>query len=217
MQQHPDQLDPSEIEQANMVFPALAAVELGLGVLALAIAWFLNYQGPSQAWERLVTPEQFGRDLIWGMLATLPMFSAAWALERSRLRPLRHLRFIVHQLVAEVFYTCSTWQVALISLLAGVGEELLFRGVMFDAVRGEGGITGAMLVAFLVSCLLFGFAHAITRAYLWVATAIGAYFAILLMLSDSLLVPMIAHAFYDFVMLEFFLWRLVRTNGCSRL
>ena len=65
MQQHPDQLDPSEIEQANMVFPALAAVELGLGVLALAIAWFLNYQGPSQAWERLVTPEQFGRDLIW--------------------------------------------------------------------------------------------------------------------------------------------------------
>ena len=134
-------------------------------------------------------------------------------MERSRLRSLRHLRLVVRRLVAGTFTEFSTWQVALISLTAGVSEELLFRGILFDALRDKADMSVVTWAALLASSLLFGLAHAITRAYLVLAMLIGIYLAVVLICTDSLLAPMVTHALYDFVLLEYFLWRLAQQKG----
>ena len=198
------------------MFPTVAVVELGLGGLAWTVAWMVAYEGPADVVDRLTRPELLSRDLIWGIAATLPMFAMAWLVERSRWRPLRYLRLVVHKLVVSAFSDCSTWQIALVSMLAGFGEELFFRGIMLDALRGNGGMTWIVAVALLVSSLLFGLAHAMTRAYLVLATLIGLYLGGLLLLSESLLVPMMTHAVYDFVLLEYFLGRRDRNPTRER-
>ena len=201
------------MEKEHQIFRAILVVEVGLGGLALAIAWLIGYGETTEISVRLTTPQLFGQDLLWGTVATLPMFAMAWLVERSRLRSLRHLRLVVRKLVAGTFSAFSTWQVALVSLAAGVSEEMFFRGILLDALRDKAGMSITAWAALLASSLLFGLAHAITRAYLLLAMLIGIYLAVVLICTDSLLTPMVTHALYDFVLLEYFLWRHSQQTG----
>ena len=215
MERHLQPSGQQPAEKRNQIFRAILVVELGLGGLALAIAWAIGYGETTEIRVRLTTPQLFGQDVLWGTVATLPMFAMAWLVERSRLRSLRHLRLVVRNLIAGAFSEFSTWQVALVSLAAGVSEEMFFRGVLFDALRDQAGMSIVAWAALLGSSLLFGLAHAITRAYLVLATLIGIYLAIVLICTDSLLAPMVTHALYDFVLLEYFLWRLNQQKGAD--
>ena len=47
--------------------------------------------------------------------------------------------------------------------------------------------------------LIFGVLHTVTRAYAVLATLMGLYLGGLLLVTDSLLVPMLVHAVYDAV------------------
>ena len=209
----PSGQQPSEKEP--QIFRAILFVEFGLGGLALAIAWLIGYGETTEISVRLTTPQLFGQDLLWGTVATLPMFAMAWLVERSRLRSLRHLRLVVRKLVAGTFSDFSTWQVALVSLAAGVSEEMFFRGILFDVLRDKAGMSIVAWAALLASSLLFGLAHAITRVYLVLAMLIGIYLAVVLVCSDSLLAPMVTHALYDFALLEYFLWRLSQNKKAA--
>ena len=55
----------------------------------------------------------------------------------------------------------------------------------------------ALGAAVLISPVLFGALHPVTKLYFALATIMGAYFAALMLLSDSLLIPIVAHAAYD--------------------
>ena len=57
-------------------------------------------------------------------------------------------------------------------------------------------------LALLLASLLFGLAHAITRTYVVLATVFGIYLGWLWTASGNLLVPIVAHALYDFVALS---------------
>lgn len=210
MEQPLQQSGQQPSEKVPQIFLTILVVEMGLGGFALATAWLIGYRETTEIGVRVNTPQLFSQDLFWGTVATLPMFTMAWLVERSRLRSLRHLRLVVRRLVAGTFTEFSTWQVALISLAAGVSEELLFRGILFDALRDKADMSIVTWAALLASSLLFGLAHAITRAYLVLAMLIGIYLAVVLIYTDSLLAPMVTHALYDFVLLEYFLWRLAQ-------
>lgn len=204
-------------EPRTRFFRTILVLEVGLGVLSLGIGWLIGYGEIGEIISRLSTPRLFSEDLFWGAIAALPMFALAWLVERSRLGSLRFLRFVVRKLVRDLFLEFSTWQIALVSLAAGVSEEMFFRGILFDAICEKLDISLAAWGLMLVSSLLFGLAHAITRAYLVLATLIGIYLALVLMLFDNLLVPMMTHALYDFVLLKYFLWRLgqQKRNGLN--
>jgi len=75
--------------------------------------------------------------------------------------------------------------IVLLSLAAGIGEELFFRGMMQSFI----GVWWAALV--------FGLLHALTPAYFILATGIGLYFGYLYEATGNLLVPMVSHATYD--------------------
>ena len=72
-----------------------------------------------------------------------------------------------------------------ISVCAGLGEEIFFRGLL-QSTLGT-----------IPSALVFGVLHALTFFYFLFATAIGLYFSFLLAMSGNLLVPIVAHAVYD--------------------
>ncbi|MBL8190178.1 MAG: CPBP family intramembrane metalloprotease [Acidobacteria bacterium] len=82
-----------------------------------------------------------------------------------------------------------------ISLLAGIGEELTYRGVMFLLLWR---VTGSALAAALIAAVIFGVSHFVQG---WKSAVLIGGFALvfhgLYWISGSLLAPMLVHFIYD--------------------
>jgi len=85
----------------------------------------------------------------------------------------------------------------MLAVAAGSGEEMLFRGVLQRSISDIGG----NFVGLGVASIIFGVLHFLTPAYALIATASGFYFGWLYLFSGNLLVPILAHSFYDFIAL----------------
>lgn len=103
----------------------------------------------------------------------------------------------------------------LLSLLAGVGEELLFRG----AIQGWLMAKTDPVTAVIAASLLFGLVHYVSFTYFLVATGLGFILGAAYLLSESLALVMIWHALYDmialFCLLRFPRWFGVRIVNSS--
>jgi membrane protease YdiL (CAAX protease family) len=164
--------------------------EGGLMVIAVLLSLLLDL--PFLDWIRPTATAA-----LWGVLFTAPLLLGLWASHRSRWPPLANLFEEIEETVVPLFATTSVAGLAVISVLAGVGEEALFRGVMQHVLAGPLGTVGALLVTSTV----FGLVHYVTRTYAVMAGAIGLYLGVLALVFDSLVVPMIVHALYDFLAL----------------
>jgi membrane protease YdiL (CAAX protease family) len=170
--------------------------EGGLAILAVILAWTFGISLRSQF-------SADGVALCWavarGLLASVPLLIAFVWIVHSSMPACRRIQQTVSWLVEELFPSRSLWEFALVSLLAGVGEELLFRGVL-QRLFGEW-LTAPF--GLIVASLLFGAAHAVSALYFTVATLIGLYFGWLAMHYNDLVAPIAAHAFYDFIALAY--------------
>lgn len=164
--------------------------EGSLALVAVALGWLL----PTPPWRQI---HWTWMAAAWGAAASVPLLAAMLALRRVRGGPFGRLNRIVDQVVVPLFAGCSLADFALISLVAGFGEELLFRGLIQAALVNWFGVAAGVAVA----SLLFGLAHMITPTYALLATAIGVYFGWLSLVTDDLLAPIVAHAVYDFAAL----------------
>ena len=164
--------------------------EGGLMVIAILLSLLLDL--PFLDWIRPTVSAAF-----WGVLFTAPLLLGLWASRRSRWPPLANLFEEIEETVVPLFATTSVAGLAVISVLAGVGEEALFRGVLQSVLAGPLGT----VVALLVTSTVFGLVHYVTRTYAVMAGAIGLYLGVLALVFDSLVVPMIVHALYDFLAL----------------
>jgi CAAX protease family protein len=185
-------------------FRLAVIVESALGIAALGLAKLL---GVSLGEQFAAEPTALIYDVLLGVVATLPMLAMFWAMLDSRWQPLVELKLQVRRMVGELFPQASVMQLALIAVLAGVGEELLFRGVLQTAI----GQWTAPLVGLVVASLVFGALHAVTWLYFALATVIGAYLGWLLIEFHDLAVPIVAHGLYDFIALLF----LTRNRECE--
>ena len=140
-------------------------------------------------------------DLLVGLVAGLPPFFLFLGMLKSRSGALADVRQAMEETVRPLFAHWSILQLALISLLAGVGEEWLFRGFIQPALGGMIGPAWALVV----TSLLFGCVHPITLNYALVTAGVGVYLGGLMMFSGNLLTPIVAHAAYDFAALVYFL------------
>lgn len=88
-----------------------------------------------------------------------------------------------------------------LGLTAGLWEELVFRGLLQRGLISGGGLLPGLpaMVGVLIGAVIFGLLHAMTPLYFALATLSGAYLGWLLLATDNLAVPIIAHAVYDFV------------------
>jgi uncharacterized protein len=159
-------------------------------LLALALGWWLDVAPfGTLAWT--------WRGLAWGIAATAPLLlGLAWCLHTT-LAPVARLVQVAERRIAPLFAGSGPLTLALVALFAGLGEETLFRGVIQPALARH----IPMWAALAGTAALFGIAHWITPTYVFLAGIVGAYLGGLLLVSDNLLVPIVAHALYDLVAL----------------
>ena len=170
--------------------------EGGLGLLALALGWLLGS-------PPLETLQWTWNAALWGTLAGLPMLVLLVATVRLRMWPFSDVLRVVDELLVPLFRDCRVADLAAISALAGLGEEMLFRGVVQDAVTGWAGGPAAPWIGLAVAALLFGLVHPITPSYILLAGLMGLYLGWLWIVTGNLLVPILAHGVYDFLALVY--------------
>ena len=129
---------------------------------------------------------------------TVPMFCLLYLERRSRFFWLRELWELSGEVLGPVVARVTFVELVVVSLFAGIGEELLFRGFLQSWLGTYG-----LLVALVVPNLLFGLLHWISSGYAVCTFCIGLYFSCLLHFAGSvnLATLMIAHSLYDLVAL----------------
>ncbi len=177
-------------------FAMAVVVEGGLALAAVVAAWIfrvtLRDLFPSAGAPLLAA---VGR----GLLATLPMLVIFWLLVNSNWPMMRQLREQVQWLIDEMFPSRSIAQFAMVAILAGVGEELLFRGTI-QSVLGN---WTTPIIGLVVTSLLFGLAHALSKLYFLFAVTVGIFLGWMTLKYNDLVAPMVAHGVYDFLALVY--------------
>jgi membrane protease YdiL (CAAX protease family) len=186
--------------------------EGGLGAGALVVGWLVgHWPAIGMSWGSSSVPSP-GTAIVWGLAATLPLLAALLLIDRFPLGPLRRMRETAHDVIVPLFAGASVLQLALISISAGLGEELLFRGLAQAGLsRLIGGEYGGWF-ALAIASVLFGVCHWLDTTYAVLAMLAGVYFGLLLLLSGNLWTPIVAHAAYDFIALIY----LLRPNHLLR-
>ena len=106
--------------------------------------------------------------------------------------------------------TYSPAVLILLSVLAGIGEELLFRG----AIQGWLMAHTDAVTSVLAASVLFGLVHYVSFTYFLVATGLGLILGAAYVFSESLALVMVWHAVYDMIAL-FCLLRFPRWFGVT--
>jgi uncharacterized protein len=171
-----------------------AAFEGSIAVVAVGLGWMLR-QAP------LTTFSWNWTDAAWGLAATLPMLALLGACLLCPWRPFMRIFQLINEVLVPLFAQCRLLEFAGIAMLAGLGEEMLFRGVIQSYITRAIGEPMGPWIGLCVGGLLFGLAHSITFTYVLLAGAIGVYLGWIWIVTDNLLTPIIAHAAYDFAAL----------------
>lgn len=145
--------------------------------------------------------------LVAGVAATIPPVVALWLLHQSESDRIQRFIELIHELVGPMFRRTNLAEVVALAMMAGLAEEVLFRGLLQDGLAGVLG----WLPALLLSSAIFGLVHWVTPLYAFLAMVIGLYLGGLYVVTGNLLVPIVAHALYDVVALRYLMKN--GTNG----
>jgi len=184
--------------------------EGGLGVAALLVGWLVGHWPAIGMRQDIPAREQL-EAAGYGLLAGVPLLVALLLIDRFPIGPLRRLRVAAQRIIRQMFAGASYLQLAMVAVAAGVGEELLFRGLIQEGLsRLIGGPFGPW-IGLAVASIAFGVCHWLNATYAVLAILAGVYFGLLFALSGSLWTPIAAHAGYDFIALIYVLrpnpWR----------
>jgi hypothetical protein len=103
------------------------------------------------------------------------------------------------ELVVTLFKNATVFDLLLVSIMAGICEEALFRG-FFQLWIGQ---SLSPPVTIFIVAILFGLAHCISKIYVVLTLIISLFLSIQLHYFDNLLVPILTHAAYDFFALVY--------------
>lgn len=173
--------------------------EGSLAVLAVALGLLFGLR----PWTEL---DYSSRDLTLAILATAVLLLPLPLLNRVAFDWVREIEQLIRDTLVPLFRNTGVAGLGLVSLMAGVGEEMLFRGIIQAGLDTWLGPMPALVLA----SLLFGLAHCMTRAYFLLATLMGVYLGLLYLWTGNLLVAILVHALYDWVMLTHYMRRYGR-------
>lgn len=166
--------------------------EVGIGVFALLCGNFTRMWPAERLSWPISTPI-----LLIGLVTALPPMAVILGIRRFPWRVCQELSQMVDTKVWPMFRHLNIAELALISIAAGWGEELLFRGL----IQAELTQRFDVLTGIAVASLVFAVMHCLSPAYFAMAFLISIYFGWLFWHFDSLWVPILGHATYDFLML----------------
>jgi membrane protease YdiL (CAAX protease family) len=159
-------------------------LEAEAGLLAAAAGWDawrqLGLRASLTAWSLA--------DVSLGMIAAVPPLLLIplleWRVDRY-MPGLRGLRQSIHLVLAPLVGRLRWAEVLVLSALAGVSEEVFFRGVL----QREIGV--------ILASVIFGLFHAVSLPYVLWAAAVGSYLGWLAQWHGNLSVPIVAHTMID--------------------
>ncbi len=125
--------------------------------------------------------------LAWGCAATLPMFALFLLSYRRPPGPFRHIKQLLLDTLGPSLAACRWYDLLLLGAVAGISEELLFRGVLQPQL------------GLAASNVFFGLAHSISPLYAVLAGGMGLYLGWLLDATGNVLAPIVTHGLYDFL------------------
>src|SRR5262249_11804990 len=165
----PEQPEPSEqpepLDPRTVIVLLAVLVEGGLIVLASFLGWLMG--NPPLATFFWSLPHTG-----IGVAATLPMLVLFFAILRWPVGPLGTIKKFIDEQLRPLLAPCTLLDLAGISVLAGFGEEMFFRGVCQATLAKW---TGWPWLGLALASVLFGVAHAITLTYALLAAAMGAW------------------------------------------
>lgn len=173
--------------------------ELSLGVVAAILGWWAG----RWPWETLVSLDRAGwiEGGIVGLATALLLFAGLVIVDRNPVGMFRELQETVRRLLVPLFRHVNPLMLLVISLSAGIGEELLFRGYCQDVMARWIGPPWGETMALVFASGLFGLCHWISPAYAAVATVMGLLLGGIFWATGSVVAPIIAHSLYDFLAL----------------
>ncbi len=130
--------------------------------------------------------------IIYGVVLGLFMYGLSFFMTCSP-------RFMTPAMISvlrnlRVMFMNFTWpQIIVISILAGLGEEMLMRGLIQVYLQT---LVSPVFAVFIAS-LIFGLMHFMSLAYVMLTFVGGLILGLAFYLSNSLLLVVIAHAVYD--------------------
>lgn len=176
--------------------------EAGLAGLALILGWFSGIN----PLKSIIFSEWA---LLYGLLGTVPLFMLFIGLQKMPANSVNAIRQLLLKTLGPTLHRYQWTDLLLLGAVAGISEELLFRGVIQPWMEAQWGVTAGLLA----SNVLFGLAHAVTPLYAVLAALVGIYLSLSMDygFERNLLTPIIIHGLYDFLAF-FMLMRAYRAS-----
>ena len=158
------------------------------------VAVFLGWVAGIDPFESIYFSETA---IAYGVIGTVPLFLMFLALEKMQGESVTTIRKLLLNTLGPGLHRYHWTDLFLLAAIAGVAEELLFRGVIQPWIEAAWGIT----MGLIVSNIVFGLVHAVTPLYAVLAALVGIYLGLSLDYGGerNLLIPIIIHGFYDFL------------------
>ncbi len=137
------------------------------------------------------------KSMLYGILGTIPLYLMYLAMEQMHTPSVRKIRQVLIETIGSSLHKKNWADLFILAALAGISEEILFRGVIQPWMENSWG----MAIGLIGSSILFGLIHAVTPLYAILATCISIYLGLSLDYGGerNLLTPIVIHALYDFL------------------
>jgi len=164
--------------------------EGGLLVFAFALGWALSVD-PLAHWDIEVSA------VVWGVLGTAPLYGLFIVGYRAPQAGMRVIKDFLIEKLGPYLSACRVSDLLYLGLLAGVAEEVLFRGVLQPWFEENWGWWGGLVI----SNLIFALVHWVTPLYGLLAGITGVYLGLSLDATGqrNVVVPTLIHGIYDFL------------------
>jgi len=135
------------------------------------------------------------------LLLCLPMLTLLFFFDRSNWELMIRFRHEFDEKIIPIFANNKLPDLIVIALLAGVGEELFFRGWLQNFLIS----TIEIWLGILIASAIFGLFHYLSGTYAIYAGLTGLYLGVIYQVSGNLYIVMAIHALYDFIALVYLL------------
>lgn len=163
--------------------------EASLVIVAIVLGWFSGID----PFKYMIFSEPA---IFIGLLGTLPLIILFIALNKIDNKFLQQIRQILLDTFGPAMHKQHWTNLLILAAIAGIAEEILFRGVIQPWMESLWGMTAGLIG----SNIIFGLVHAVTPLYAILATLFGIYLGLSMDygVHRNLLTPIIIHGLYDF-------------------
>lgn len=152
-------------------------------------------------WSGVWPLERFAvtvQGLFLGIVAAIGLIAIVYGTRPLLPKIWEDLDYRASRLFAQAPFALNWPMIILLSAVAGIGEEIVFRGALQVWLE----TVSPVWFAIIAQAVIFAALHPISRAYVVYVLLIGLALGVIYVVTGNLLVTMIAHFLYDVFALE---------------